>query len=218
MVESLRRVAPPPEPLFVAVTAVDDLKEPAAYRDAGVEAILHRPIRRSRLLLALGECVATEQPPLSTSPPTETGEEYFVPARILVAEDNAVNQQLVVHMLGRTGWDVDLAATGMEAVHAVASTRYDLILMDCQMPAMDGFEATRAIRAQESLTASSSSGASSGLPIIALTANAMTGDRERCLTAGMDDYLSKPFTQEDLLSIVNRWLSERQEEARTRVS
>jgi signal transduction histidine kinase/ActR/RegA family two-component response regulator len=116
------------------------------------------------------------------------------PGRILVVDDNAVNRHVVVRMLGNTGVDIDVACDGLEAVAACRSRHYGLVLMDCQMPEMDGFDATRTIRADES--------AGRHTPIVALTANAMDGDRERCLAAGMDDYLAKPVTATALRAIV----------------
>ena len=115
--------------------------------------------------------------------------------RILLAEDNAVNQRVATRMLEKLGHHVDVAANGFEAVNAVARLPYDLVLMDCQMPECDGFEATRLVRA-------------SGGPqpvIVALTANAMKDDRARCLAAGMDDYLSKPLKIEALTDMLQRW-------------
>ena len=117
---------------------------------------------------------------------------------ILLAEDNLVNQRVAVAVLKKLGLKPDLAANGLEAVQAVRAKRYDLILMDCQMPEMDGFQATREIRAQASGTPR--------VPILAMTANAMQGDRERCLEAGMDDYLAKPVAILDLKSALQRWL------------
>jgi CheY-like chemotaxis protein/HPt (histidine-containing phosphotransfer) domain-containing protein len=128
----------------------------------------------------------------------------FSHARLLLAEDNPVNQDVAVTMLELLGCQVDIANNGQEALEAHKRTQYDLILMDCQMPEMDGFEATKAIRAQE--TAAIVSPPRPWLPIIALTANAMSGDRERCLAVGMDDYLSKPFTQEKLRAVLSQWL------------
>ncbi len=101
-------------------------------------------------------------------------------------------------MLGRLGCAVETASTGREAVERLAAGRYDLVLMDCQMPDMDGYEATAAIRAREAP-------GDRHTPIVALTANAIEGDRDRCLAAGMDDYLAKPFRLDDLRRLVTRW-------------
>lgn len=120
-------------------------------------------------------------------------------ARILLAEDNLVNQKIALRLLEKAGLNADLAKNGKEAVSAVQKAHYDLILMDCQMPEMDGFEATAAIRKLEEATRLH-------IPIVALTANAMTGDRERCLESGMDDYVSKPFDVKALQGLITRWL------------
>jgi CheY-like chemotaxis protein len=116
------------------------------------------------------------------------------PSRILLAEDNAVNQRVVKLMLKHAGFNVDVANDGSEALEAHRLNPYNVILMDCQMPGMDGWEATDRIR---QLTQPQP-------VIIAVTANALVGDRQRCLAAGMDDYLSKPFTVEQLISIVRK--------------
>ena len=121
-------------------------------------------------------------------------------AAILVAEDNPINQELVQHILAKLGCSVRIAENGVEAVAAARERLFDLIFMDCQMPIMDGFAASRAIRADEAAEGLAP------LPIIALTANALAGDRERCLAAGMDDYLSKPFDREQLSKVLWRWL------------
>jgi len=118
-------------------------------------------------------------------------------ARILVAEDNAVNQRLMSKLLAKLGHAVEIAANGRLAVQAVTAENYDVILMDCLMPEMDGFEAAREIRRIES--------GARRIPIIALTANAMKGDRDRCLEAGMDDYLSKPVDPALLDTTIRRW-------------
>jgi CheY-like chemotaxis protein len=114
--------------------------------------------------------------------------------RILLAEDNAINQMVARLMLKHAGFNVDLAKDGSEAVEAHSSNPYDVIFMDCQMPGMDGWEATSRIRQLNQPQPF----------IVAVTANALVGDRERCLTAGMDDYLSKPFTAEQLVMIVRK--------------
>jgi len=126
-------------------------------------------------------------------------------ARILLAEDHEINQELVAEMLRNEGMQCDVVQDGQLAVKAVLRQPYDLVLMDCQMPEMDGLEATRQIRRQEK--AGLLAGRRAGLlPIIALTANAMTGDREACLAAGMTDYLSKPFLPEQVLRTIDSYL------------
>jgi CheY-like chemotaxis protein len=117
--------------------------------------------------------------------------------RVLVAEDNVFNQKVVVAMLATIGYRADVVASGAEAVDAVSRIDYGAVLMDCHMPEMDGFEATVEIRRRE--------GSSRHTPIIAVTAAAIEGDRERCFAAGMDDYLSKPVSLEELDSALERW-------------
>lgn len=123
--------------------------------------------------------------------------------RILLAEDSPVNREVAVGMLEQLGYLVEVAENGRQALLATAESRFDLVLMDCQMPEMDGLAATAEIRRRDS-------GSERGrLPIVALTANAMQGDRERCLAAGMDDYLTKPYTQLQLRETVHKWLSKK---------
>ncbi len=118
--------------------------------------------------------------------------------RVLLVEDNAVNQKLATRLLEKLGCRVDVAANGREGVELLTLLPYDLVFMDCQMPEMDGYEATRQIRASETRM--------SHVPIIAMTANAMRGDREKCLDAGMDDYVTKPIRTDDLAAMLRRWM------------
>jgi CheY-like chemotaxis protein len=175
----------------------------AAALEAGAAMCLSKPVRPTRLLNALVEMFATPgdaapgvlAPALVALTPADAPQR---PLRILVAEDNRVNQQVVARMLAKAGHRADIVVDGREAVTALLGTSYDLVLMDCLMPEMDGFEAARAIRAAEG-------GTGRHIPIIALTASAMAEDRERCLAAGMDDYLTKPLTKGALIETVERW-------------
>jgi CheY-like chemotaxis protein len=122
-----------------------------------------------------------------------------ITGRILLAEDNSVNRKLVERMLAKCGVEVTSVTNGLEAAHAASETEFDLVLMDCQMPELDGYEATKWIRALNPPHCN--------VPVIALTANAMVGDRRRCLAAGMDDYLSKPLQKERFYSVLREWLA-----------
>jgi CheY-like chemotaxis protein len=119
-------------------------------------------------------------------------------AHILVAEDNLLNQKVVTHMLTRLGHSVQIVSDGRQAVDAARRGRYDVILMDCQMPEMSGYDAARVIRRH--------GGSAAWLPIIALTANAMSTDRQRCIDAGMDDYITKPVNIATLAKVLDKWL------------
>lgn len=118
-------------------------------------------------------------------------------ARILLVEDNPVNQLVAKGMLAKLGCQVQVAAQGAEALEFLEQETFDLVLMDCNMPVMDGYEASRRIR---------QSGRWPELPIVALTANAMPEERERCRAAGMNDYLAKPFRREELLALIDHWV------------
>ncbi|MBF8767901.1 MULTISPECIES: response regulator [Pseudomonas] len=156
---------------------------------------LARPLTRGALYQTLHRVLQGHdaEHPLAT-PPTATAKGR---ARILLVEDNPVNQLVAKGMLAKLGCQVELATQGVEALARLEEQAFDLVLMDCNMPVMDGYEATRRIRER---------GRWPGLPVVALTANAMPEERERCRAAGMDDYLAKPFRREDLLAVVDRWV------------
>jgi CheY-like chemotaxis protein len=120
-------------------------------------------------------------------------------SRVLVVEDNAINQKLASRMLEKFGCRVDVVANGLEAIEAIGRITYGCVFMDCQMLEMDGFEATRAIRQREARTGAH-------IPIVAMVANAMESDREQCLAAGMDDYVSKPVQPAELRATLQKWI------------
>jgi two-component system sensor histidine kinase/response regulator len=163
---------------------------------SGVDVWLTKPVRRSQLYNALCEVAGISHDVTETDKPKL--ERRTSGVRVLLVEDNEVNRKLALHMLKRLGCSVEVATNGREAVELTSKHAYDLVFMDIQMPEMDGIEATRLIRERER---------SSGkhLPIVAMTAHAMEGDRERCLAAGMDDYLSKPVKIDVLAQMVEKW-------------
>jgi CheY-like chemotaxis protein/HPt (histidine-containing phosphotransfer) domain-containing protein len=186
-------------------------------RRAGFTAYLTKPVRHDQLQGCLRavfglhhEAPATETgtgrtPAIATALITRhTLAEQQTRPRILLAEDNLVNQKLAVRMLDRLGYQPDVVSNGQEALAAFERECYAAIVMDCQMPVMDGYEATRRIREQEQRPDAPRNRAH--IPVIALTANAMQGDRERCKAAGMDDYLSKPVKTDELGQILQRWI------------
>jgi len=186
---------------------------------AGFSAYLTKPIKQSQLFDALADVLTRHRPATTIRPEVRSDAiaHVFVPSvplavvtsapvaseqtgvRILLAEDNQVNQKLATRQLEILGYAADVVMNGREALRALGNQHYTLVLMDCQMPEMDGYEATQAIRALEMETGDH-------LPIIAMTANAMQGDRDICIAAGMDDYISKPIRLDDLRSTLARWI------------
>jgi len=167
--------------------------------------LLLKPVRQSELHNLIAQVITGDLTRKFHVAELVTGEvnQAKLAGRVLLAEDNPVNQEVASAMLQRVGVSMKIANNGQEAVDLLREESFDLVLMDCQMPIMDGFEATASIRQRE---------ANMGLPaipIIALTANAISGDREHCLAQGMDDYLSKPFAQEQLHELLARWLPTR---------
>ena len=168
-------------------------------RSIGLAGYLTKPLRQSRLFDAIVDATAGDvQIPADTQTAAAARESSLAGARVLLAEDNEINQIVAFEILARAGCQCDIANNGREALEAVKSRQYDVVLMDCQMPQMDGFEATRAIRTFEAKAGAEKP----RTPIIALTANAIKGDRELCLDAGMDSYVTKPINPPDLLGTI----------------
>ncbi|HEY5658135.1 MAG TPA: response regulator [Myxococcota bacterium] len=184
----------------VALSLAPLTADPALRAPARIDAHLVKPVRQAELLGCLLRVTGRATEP-ERAPSALPSDAPRFEARVLVVEDNPVNQQVAAAMLEIMGCSVDIAGDGRGALEALGHAAYDLVLMDCQMPVMDGYQATAEIRRQESLQ----SGARR-LPIVALTARAVEGDRERCLEAGMDDYLSKPFKRDELAATLGRWL------------
>ncbi len=190
---------------LVMLTSITGLNDVARMELAGYAAYLAKPIKQSQLFDCISAVVSRSTPKVKLTKTriitAHSLEQIRERSRvhILVAEDNLVNQKVAVRTLEKLGFRAQIAANGREALDALERTSFDLVLMDCQMPEVDGFEATRRIRARER--------GSNGkhLPIVAMTANAMTGDREQCLAAGMDDYIAKPFNPQELVRIIERW-------------
>ena len=193
----VRALRSQPSLVRVPVVVMVGFGAAAAAREARAAgtAVLAKPIRQSQLL----DCLMTSfgLGPVGKVAADGSGGADFGGRRLLVVEDNPVNQRVATAQLRRLGCDVDVAANGLEALAALSRQPYDLVLMDCQMPEMDGFEATKSLRARE--------GGRRRTPIVAMTANALRGDREACLDAGMDDYLSKPTRPEELFRVLERW-------------
>jgi PAS domain S-box-containing protein len=197
--------------LLVMLTSAGQRGDAKRMEKAGFSAYLLKPVTPSQLLDALSiawgahvEGMSTplitrhtlaESPLSLTSPSSACGK--GMRSRVLVVEDNVVNQKMVVRMLEKMGCSVDVAGNGLEAVKMVEQLTYDLVFMDCQMPEMDGYEATAEIRHRQ--------GSLKHTPIIAMTANAMQGDREKCIEAGMDDYVAKPVKKEAVSEVIEKW-------------
>jgi CheY-like chemotaxis protein/HPt (histidine-containing phosphotransfer) domain-containing protein len=195
------------ETVLVILTSGDNLNRATRLQEAGIFACLVKPVRQSKLrdVLAVAwgarnqmsatQLLARSEAPTRKIQPTMTRKNL---ARVLVADDNTTNQRVAQLMLENLGCRVDVAADGKEAIEMLALLPYDVVFMDCEMPEMDGYEATAEIRRRHH--------AGRPVPIIAMTAKAIQGDRERCLQAGMDDYISKPVRLEDLEEALERWI------------
>jgi two-component system, sensor histidine kinase and response regulator len=188
---------------IMLLTSAGQRGDAARCEELGISAYIMKPVRQSELHEVISRILGAPQgetaQPLITRYSLANARSGRGSLRVLVAEDNLVNQQLASRLLEKRGHDVKVVSSGREALDALHQQTYDLVLMDVQMPEMDGFEATAVIRAAEKRT---------GLhvPIIALTAHAMKGDRERCLESGMDGYLAKPIRAQELDEILERYL------------
>ncbi len=193
---------------LIMLTSLHSEGEGAAARGLGIRCYLAKPVRRLELYRRIGQTLRD-----AVTLVTDTGETApsspGLGGRVLLAEDNPVNQAVAQHMIEAIGCDLTIVGNGAEAVTALAASRFDVVLMDCQMPEMDGFAATAAIRASEAQR-SARGGAADGrpahIPIIAVTAHAMQGDRDASLAAGMDDHLCKPFSLDALRAVLQRWM------------
>jgi PAS domain S-box-containing protein len=196
-------------PPLLVLRSMDDPITAARAAAMGIAGLIDKPVRQSTLFdeihnaLVAAAAGRTVVAPLGRavpkSPPSPTATSDPNGRRVLVADDNDINQFVAEELLRKDGWTCDLVSDGRAAVHAAAGGGYAAVLMDCQMPEMDGFEATRQIRLAEA-----AAGAGRHVPVIALTANAVKGDREQCLAAGMDAYLSKPLNPADLYDVLRR--------------
>jgi two-component system sensor histidine kinase/response regulator len=200
LADRIRRDSALTQPGLVLISSVGTPLKADRAMAAGFDAFLTKPIRHQMLVDTIGGLLGTRPSTILAAP----GDDRPVQAaegqgpRILIAEDNAINQQIATTILTGAGYRVDLANDGREAIEAAARQAYDLVLMDVQMPMVDGLQAAREIRRM--------AGAAGRTPIVALTANAMLGDREACLAAGMNDYVSKPFERVALLATLAHWI------------
>jgi signal transduction histidine kinase/CheY-like chemotaxis protein len=197
--------------LVIMLTSVSHWSEVRHMQGAGIDACLVKPVRQSLLQNTLATAWSKKlrsgfaaRPnaihEVSTLKAKPAGKYAGAAVRVLVAEDNVVNQKVAVRMLERVGLRPDVAGNGREAVAMCAMLRYDLIFMDCQMPEMDGYAATAEIRKRQ--------GSDGQVAIIAMTAEAMEGSRERCIEAGMDDYIAKPVRLEEMIEALQKWVPE----------
>jgi CheY-like chemotaxis protein len=194
-------------PVVMLLTRLGASPPQAALEAAGAAGIIHTPVRPSQLasLVAAAWEKQHRQPDAMPILPEPIEDDQRFPRwrvtpRVLVAEDNVINQQVAQHLLQLLGCRVDVVANGLEALDALANVPYDLVFMDCQMPECDGYEAARRLRRTASPRAR--------VPVIAMTANVMPGDRQRCLDAGMDDYVAKPVHAEEIDAMLRGWLAQ----------
>jgi signal transduction histidine kinase/DNA-binding response OmpR family regulator len=188
---------------IMMLTSAEQLGDAQRCHEMGISEYLIKPVAGRELLASILKTLSSGNVSGSQKAVAETKKQPAIPKeplRILLAEDNAFNQKVAVGMLGRLGYSVTIANNGREAVELFAQHRFDIVFMDIQMPEMDGFRATELIREEQKRSGVR-------VPILAMTAHAMAGDREKCLAAGMDDYLSKPISREELFHMLERNLT-----------
>jgi signal transduction histidine kinase/CheY-like chemotaxis protein/streptogramin lyase len=209
LVQQIQQSSEAPPAIVMMLTSDDYYASVRRCDELGVTTHLIKPVRLGELLAAIRQVVS---PVVGEEQrPHHEQKQPSARLRILLAEDNLVNQRLAVRMLEKMGHQVVVAQTGQEALHSLRSEKFDLVLMDVQMPEMDGFAAAREIRRREQ-------GGQEHVPVIAMTAHAMKGDRESCLEAGMDDYLAKPINREELQQVIERAMKSKKEAYSTQPS
>jgi len=187
---------------LIMLSSLGEQLEQDQLRVAGINACLVKPAKQSCLFNCIADALGAERPAAAANTVNEEPATTQSPAhkgRFLLAEDNTINQDVALGQLERLGYTADVVANGREALDAIGRASYDIVLMDCMMPEMDGYEATKKIREGERKNGKQR------LHIIAMTANAMQGDREKCIEAGMDDYVSKPVQLADLRRAIDKW-------------
>ncbi len=192
--------------ILVLMSSMGQRGDAKLLKDIGFAAYLIKPVKQSQLF----DCLTTiagihkesrEKKPAAIVTRHSLVEDQKHNTRILLAEDNRINQKVALNILKKLGYSAEIAVNGKEAIKALETIAYDIVLMDCQMPEMDGYDATREIRNPDSKVQDHN------VTIIAMTANAMKKDRDKCLECGMDDYLSKPVKPQKLSDIIEKWLN-----------
>jgi len=196
---------------LVLLTALTETAEAHHWRTLGFVDRITKPVKQGELGSCLAAVLGYEPDPIGTETRTETircsPRETRLGLRFLLVEDNPTNQEVALGMLENLGYRADLVADGRSALHALAENDYDLVLMDCQLPELDGYETTRLVRRPDTPVRNHE------IPVIAMTAHAMAGDRETCLAAGMNDYISKPISPAALAKAIERWIGTKPEAA-----
>lgn len=199
LIKTDSRISPPP---IIVISAIGSNAEVKRSLEAGVESFLIKPIKQSLLFDTTMEVFGYKKKDEATSvSKDEAWEQEFKNIEVLLVEDNPINQLVATEILEKVHILVDTASSGLGAIDAIKNKTYDVVLMDVQMPEMDGLEATRLIRSDRT---------NINLPIIAMTANAMIGDREKCIDAGMNDYVTKPIDTTELFKTMSKWLKRTQ--------